>query len=451
MAIARNKSIRRNVIKMNARVNGFDFYFLHLSDALGFASYLQRVAPMRVKTSQKYVSSEGHTKSVANVKHTVACDVLPLCKHDLIAVHRRCPSKLAGRLALVTKVSSTVHLVDAAPSNRNADPASLVMELGPDAFYKNEKDYRVLQSSRRLARFVVLDVELCNDSRRHHHHHRGGGGGGGGGEEDFGNSTIKPALADVVVARESEWGVPDPTIGVAVVDEDDEDGAPNRQHSHLTALSAHLGNLLQPGDTVLGYDLSTTVGGDWELEKFLHSGVLTPDVVLVQKVAAANSNPTVSAPPETTVPSRRRRKNHGEEVAAPDGGHHALEGIESPAVTGEKPSMTKKMARRRRRKEGKKSRDLEESAIRMGFVQDEEVEEAAEGEWASEPAEAGLQGDGWMEDAELAAEVAALEKEFASMDLPKDAADPSNGGDVVAAASQCAVSAGDHEAGGENE
>jgi nonsense-mediated mRNA decay protein 3 len=407
MAIARSKAARKDVIRMDAAANGFDFYFLRLPDALGFASRLQRVAPMRVKASQKYVSSEGHTRSVANVKHTVSCDVLPLCRHDLVAVHRRSPSKLAGRLAIVTRVSSTVHLVDASPPSRRADPASLRMELGPDAYYKNEKDYRVLQSSVRLVRFVVLDAEPCRSNHN----------SGGPGDED----EKAMAMADVVVARESEWGSPGPAA------HDDDDGY--RHQAHLTALTAHLGHLLQPGDSVLGYDLSSAVGGDWELDRVLRSGARLPDVVLVRKAGAGGGGPAAAA--AAASPPRKQQHRQGQtEAPEADEEHSEGEGggsASGAADSGERPAMTKKMARRRRRREGKKARDLEESAIRMGFVREEEggVEGEGEGggpEDGAGPRRPGGGGIGRLSDgdAELAADVAALERELEAVGFLAD-------------------------------
>jgi nonsense-mediated mRNA decay protein 3 len=382
MALARNKDVRKHVLKMNGCANGFDFYFLQLNEAQLFVSYVHRVSPMRVKTSSKMVS-EDVKNNTANMKHTVTCDILPLCRDDLVVVHKKANCKLSGRLALVTKVSSTVHLMDAAPAHRYAPLSTMTMELGADAYYKNDKSYRLLLAGHRLTRFVVLDVELCQPpspsnaqasqlpaaagepSSTRLPAHKGPDSG-----------VRKYALADVMVARESDWGVNDATLSTV----------------------CHLGHLIQPGDVVLGYDLSTTVGGDWELEKFLNSGVLFPDVVLVKKVASGADG------------AHSAVHEDGEEKvsAAP------------PSGTGEKPAMTKKMARRRRRYEGKKARELEESAMRMGFLQDDLLQQDAMmmGEMEEDEQQV-LHGD--MDDAEFAEEVSALEREFASMDVPHDA------------------------------
>ena len=82
-------------------------------------------------------------------------------------------------------------------------------------------------------------------------------------------------MADVEVARSSDFGVNDTTFFV----------------------KTHLGNILQAGDTALGYDLTNLQIVDPEMEKYSgkHQGVV-PDVFLVKKSYAE---------------SRRRRRERG--------------------------------------------------------------------------------------------------------------------------------------------
>eukprot|EP01083_Nonionella_stella_P259935 886938_1 len=100
-----------------------------------------------------------------------------------------------------------------------------------------DKSYRLFLSPKRLVRFVVLDVEFCGDEGERYHN-------GGDSKEEHGklykgpkSGVSKLALADVEVARESDFGVNDETFRCVT----------------------HLGNLLQPGDTCLGYDITTAV------------------------------------------------------------------------------------------------------------------------------------------------------------------------------------------------
>ncbi len=47
-------------------------------------------------------------------------------------------------------------------------------------------------------------------------------------------------------------------------------------------VKTHLGQVLHPGDTALGYDLSTANLVDPELERCVNKGMTVPDVVLVR-------------------------------------------------------------------------------------------------------------------------------------------------------------------------
>jgi nonsense-mediated mRNA decay protein 3 len=347
MVLAKNHDIRKDVLSIETIKDGFDFYFLSLVHAQRFSGYLQRAAPMRAKISKKLVSADW-TNNTANIKSCLMCDIVPFCRDDLILIDKRVKGKLAGRLAVVTKVSSVIHLMDASPKRENLGDSQ--MELSPDSYYKYEKLYTVLQAAHRATRFVVLDVELCNESQ-------GGGGGGGGSDEptyqgpNQGPSSTaavhKHALADVQVARESDFGSNDETFNCVT----------------------HLGNLIRPGDIVLGYDLTATVGGDWEMEEAFHNSFVLPDVVLVKKIAGGGS----VEPVDKSEPVKGR--------------------------------ITKKKARRNRRYNGKKSQELEESAVRMGFLGGDDDDRDKTADFDRELAN----------DPELAEEVAALEKTFGSL------------------------------------
>jgi len=187
----------------------------------------------------------------------------------------------------------------------------------------------------------VLDAELCNNSKSNNSNsdddpplYQGPQSG-----------VDKYALADLEVAREESLGGGETFCTVS-----------------------HLGHLVRAGDIVLAYDLAGTVAGDWELESSLHSSFVTPDVIVVQKVAGNNSNnnDNVAAADDDTddVPKRQRG--------------------------------TSKKQERRRKKEGKRMRELEESALRMGFIPDD-----YEAELAADP--------------ELAAEVSALERDLEAL------------------------------------
>jgi nonsense-mediated mRNA decay protein 3 len=353
MALARNAAVRKHVLSMDTCKQGFDFYFLSLNDAQTFSSYLSRVAPMRIKTTKKLVSTDVKSNT-ANLKHTVSCDMVPVCRDDLILIHKRASSHaLAGRLALVTKMSSVVHLVDASPKRTMLQKS--VGDLSSDTYYKSggEKIYQVLSSSRRMTRFVVLDIELCEEDSSNH------ADVGDQAERKLyqgpSSGVEKYALADVMVARETDFGQNDETFSCVT----------------------HLGNLLQAGDICLGYDLvSSVISGavEGDMEKCFNSHFTMPDVVLVKKVQGVESYNASAIKEEESED------------------HKALEKRKS--------GRAKKREKRNRREE-KKLRALEEAAGRMGFLGDNNeplTEEDFEQELVNDP--------------ELAEELRAAEQEL---------------------------------------
>ena len=324
LAIARNGDVRRDILSVQTKRNGFDFYFPSLDKARHFVNYLQGVAPMRTKTTQSLVSADSKNNT-ANIKHTLNCDMVPLCRDDLIVVERKARGVggLSGRLCLVLRVSSVVHLVDASPA-RDAEVSTRFADLHSDAYWRGgeEKSYRLFLSPKRLARFVVLDVELCD-------------GGARSGHDGGGASAAKFALADVEVVRESDFGVTDETFRCVT----------------------HLGHLLNVGDVVLGYDLvSAVLSGTAESSSdgSFNSNFVMPDVVLVRKVRGDATSSAAggrdSGEPIAEDESKRKKKG------------------------GKARSATSKKRDRRNRKEQLKQRRLAEAASRMGLDTDGNVD-----------------------------------------------------------------------------
>jgi nonsense-mediated mRNA decay protein 3 len=425
MALARNKEIRKHVLRIDSCRHGLDFYFLTQANAQSFAQFLSRLAPMRLKTTQKMVS-EDVKNNTANMKHTFTCDMVPLCRHDLILVPKSGSGggtsgnsnhgcKLAGRLCVVTKVARVIHLMDASPK-RTIDMEQYRTELSADAYYRGggDKTFPVLQTSERMVRFVVLDVELIGDNPAM--------SASGGPDDEESPSSLgqgpntgsveKYALADVQVARESDLGSND-TIYNCVT---------------------HLGHLLQPGDVVLGYDLVATAStlstthptlGVVDIEQVLHSNFVRPDVVLVHKVH------------ESLTKSQKKKKNRADDGDDDDDDDEAGKDFRG---TGSKKKLTKKKERRNK-KQDKRKRELAERAARMGFIggdeeEDDDVELPRQGEeYDDDIYENGEDGAkmtkiNWDDrvasndfssqlenDPELAAELQMVEQELVTMEL----------------------------------
>jgi nonsense-mediated mRNA decay protein 3 len=337
LAIARNALIRKDILSVQTKRNGFDFYFPTVDKARHFAQYLARAAPMRARTTQALIS-EDSKNNTANVRTTIVCDMVPLCRDDLIVVQRRAKGvgNLSGRLCLVLKMSSAVHLVDASPA-RDSDMNSICADLHAEGYWKGgeDKTYRAFLSSKRLIRFVVLDVERCRDDDRGRHRDDDGN------EDEHKRGQIyqglksgvsKYALADVEVARESDFGVNDETFQCVT----------------------HLGYLLQVGDIVMGYDVTSTVLPSEAEENAFNSTFVMPDVVLVRKVKGSGSTrePSSSEATDTVAGNEGDRNVKGKAKAK---------------------SSASKKRERRVMKEEQKQRKLEEAAARMGLNTDKDV------------------------------------------------------------------------------
>ena len=330
LALARNAEIRKDILSVQTKKNGFDFYFPSVDKARHFTQYLAKAAPMKTKTTQSLVS-EDKTNNTANIKTTIACDMVPLCRDDLVIIQKRAKGvgSLSGRLCLVLKMSSSVHLVDASPA-RDADISTLCTDLHGETYWKGgeEKMYRLFLSSKRLVRFVVLDVELCGSS------YSNGDSTNNSKQQLYKgpqSGVTKYALADVEIARESDFGVNDETFQVVT----------------------HLGHLLNVGDVVLGYDVTTTVLSsevEWSMENAFNSSFSMPDVVLVRKVKG-NGNANLSHEDTNAV------KGSGNEVKG---------------KLKAKSSASRKRERRMK-KEEQKQKKLEEAAARMGLNTDKDV------------------------------------------------------------------------------
>jgi len=321
-ALAKNPDVRRHVLSVDPSRHGFDFYFLSLHHARLFASYIARIAPMRIKTTQKLVSTDVKSNT-ANLKHTVTCDVVPLCRDDLIIVDKRVSSGggggagyLSGQLCLVDRMSTSVHLVNASPA-RSAPIDQCFADIYPDNYWRGEKHYRVLFSSTRLTKFVVLDVEVCDSSDSHSNWEEKG--------KQNGSGISKYALADVEVVRESDFGKTDETLRTVT----------------------HLGNLLQYGDTVLGYDLVSSVlpsDAEWAIENSFRNSFVMPDCVLVKKITGGG----------------------GADILDTSDKYDEEKGKKKPKA---KSSSSKRRERREKRKENK-AKSLEDHMARMGFGSD---------------------------------------------------------------------------------
>lgn len=206
--------------------DGIDFFFSTKTRAHKFTDFLQSVVPCRYKTAQEIISADWQSNT-ASFKYTFSVEIAPICKDDLVCLPKHLRPALGNiaPLVLCYRVGNSIHLVD---------PNTLqVADVMSGAYWRGP--FTSICAAQDLTEFVVLDVEPLGPTRG------------------------KFVLADVQVARKSDFG----------------------RNDTMFIVRSHLGAILQPGDTAMGYDLviSNFNNNDFDL---LDRGSL-PDIVLVKK------------------------------------------------------------------------------------------------------------------------------------------------------------------------
>lgn len=232
-------SAHKDTINIKEVKNGLDFFFAQDNQAEKFVDFLTSVTPIKTKKSAELISEDIHTSS-KSMKSTYSCELIPICKDDLVAL----PIKLAksigniAPLALCYRVGTSVNLID---------PNTLQTADVPTQIYWRQP-FQGLADVQELVEFIVLDIEPLHQSKGHF------------------------SLAEATVARASDLGVNDTTYFTRT----------------------HLGGVLHPGDSVLGYHLTGTNFNNPNFEALessnKHASTI-PDVMLVKKYYARKKKP----------------------------------------------------------------------------------------------------------------------------------------------------------------
>jgi len=238
--------MEQNTIGIKSQPDGLDFYYGHRSHGLRFVDFLNNVVAIRSRHDKQLISHDANSNTY-NYRFTFAVDIVPVCKDDVAVIPFRLSKDefgLVGPVMLCTRVSSSLQFTD---------PLTM-RQIWIDADKYWRQPFRAVMSSKGMIEYTVLDIEV-----------------------DRSTQQGKLCMADVEVARTSDFGINDTTFFT----------------------KTHLGFVLQPGDTVLGYDMTNIQIVDPEIEKY--SGKFqgtVPDVILVKKSYAEK---------------RRRRREKGVE------------------------------------------------------------------------------------------------------------------------------------------
>jgi nonsense-mediated mRNA decay protein 3 len=208
--------------------DGTDFYFGVVAQAKAFLSFLASVVPIETKESKEHASTDVQN-NVTVYRYTWSATIVPICKDDLVALPINLARSLGNisPLVLCHRIGTFVYLLD---------PNTLqTAELSNKIFWRSP--FAPLADAQELVEFVVLDVEPTPIRKGKWH------------------------VCEVTVAPVADLGV-----------------------SYFTR--THLGGLLNPGDSVMGYLLTGSNFNDANLDALEQSRKFAstiPDVVLVKK------------------------------------------------------------------------------------------------------------------------------------------------------------------------
>lgn len=230
-----------NCTKTKPLGEGIDFFFDRCDDARKIVEFMQRSIPCRYSMSQQLISHDNRS-NIYNYKYTFSVEIVPICNGDIVCLPRVTSRALGniGRLCICTRVTHNIYLIN---------PFTLKSsEMNATIYFR--APFTSITNSKRLTEYMVMNIEQLNKTVTDKS------------AEPDAEGEGKYALADVWLVKSSELGDTDTEI-------------------HCRT---HLGNLLNPGDTVLGFDLANANLNNSELEEYQQDqGDRIPDVILLKK------------------------------------------------------------------------------------------------------------------------------------------------------------------------
>mmetsp|Transcript_72468 Transcript_72468/g.172752 ORF Transcript_72468/g.172752 Transcript_72468/m.172752 type:complete len:532 (-) Transcript_72468:108-1703(-) len=208
--ILQHKAHQR-LIGLEHKKDGLDFFFSRHRDCEAFVAFVKAWSVAKVSESKQLISHNA-ANSTYRFKRTALLELCPVCRDDLVFLPPKTAQALGGLppVMLCTRAVSFVRLVD---------PATLrCVEVSSTDYWK--RPFQPLLSKSQLQEFIVLDVSIEAAAVPAGSHS---------------GRSPKLVACEVEVARVADFGLNDERVTV----------------------SSHLGAVLKPGDTVLGFDLRT--------------------------------------------------------------------------------------------------------------------------------------------------------------------------------------------------
>ena len=221
-------SAHRDTINIKEVNDGIDFYFSQRNHAEKFVDFLSSVTPMHIKKSQELISVDVHT-STKQYKFTFSVELVPICKDDLVALPIKVAKSIGNisPLTLCHRVGTSINFID--PHNLQT------ADLSTKEYWHTP--FSPLADVQELVEFIVLDIDPLGQEK--------------------GNFVLAEAIVSLASDMDTTYYV-----------------------------RTHLGSLLHPGDSVLGYHLSGSNFNNPQFEAIESSrlyGSTIPDIVLVKK------------------------------------------------------------------------------------------------------------------------------------------------------------------------
>lgn len=246
-----------DTISIQESKDGLDFFYAQKNHAAKMLDFLSAVAPVKSKKSEELVSTDTQSGN-SSYKFSFSVEIAPICRDDLVVLPKKLANSMGNisRLVLCSKISNMIQFIDT-NTLQIADLAASMYWRAP---------YPALLDATQLVEFIVLDVEPTGDVRGKH------------------------VLADIEVGRASDLGVNDNTYYVRT----------------------HLGGILHPGDSCMGYFLANTnFNSDlWDTLDTRN----TPEVIIVKKHYARKSRKSKNRKWKL----KRMAKEHNDIVANDD-------------------------------------------------------------------------------------------------------------------------------------
>lgn len=216
---------------------GIDFFFSTEAHARRMVDFLNTVIPCRSQHSKKLLSHDVHSNTY-NYKFTFSVELVPISKNSVVCLSKKMTHQFGGisPLCLVLRVTNNIHLIDPCSAQ--------ITEISGSHYWRDP--FNCIFNPKQLTEYVVMDIEPIKDKERKYFPGQG-------------PISNKHVLADVWVTKASEVGINENTI-----------------HTRT-----HLGHVLKPFDSVLGYNINESNVNDDCFEKLNKD--LIPEVILVKK------------------------------------------------------------------------------------------------------------------------------------------------------------------------